>query len=83
MQYADGVACNLRRLDDDIPLLPDAWAADAAEFPILTFSFGFLMKEVLFLPASFYLFEQDLGRAALDIEPSQVLRRAGTLWTEV
>jgi hypothetical protein len=31
---------------------------------------GFLMKDVLFLAASFYLLKQDLVRAASDIERS-------------
>jgi hypothetical protein len=31
---------------------------------------GFLMKDVLFLAASFYLLKQDLVRAAMDIERS-------------
>jgi uncharacterized membrane protein YkgB len=53
-----------------IPFLPDAWAQEAGGFPIMTLPLGFLMKDVLFLAASFYLLKQDLVRAALDIEQS-------------
>src|ERR1700744_4267032 len=53
-----------------IPFLPDAWAREAGGFPIMTLPLGFLMKDVLFLAASFYLLKQDLVRAALDIERS-------------
>jgi uncharacterized membrane protein YkgB len=50
-----------------IPFLPDAWAREAGGFPIMTLPLGFLMKDVLFLAASFYLLKQDLTRAALKI----------------
>jgi uncharacterized membrane protein YkgB len=50
-----------------IPFLPDAWAHEAGGFPIMTLPLGFLMKDVLFLAASFYLLKQDLTRAALKI----------------
>jgi uncharacterized membrane protein YkgB len=50
-----------------IPFLPDAWAREAGGFPIMTLPLGFLMKDVLFLAASFYLLKQDLTRAALEI----------------
>ena len=53
-----------------IPFLPDAWAQEAGGFPIMTLPLGFLMKDVLFLAASFYLLKQGLVRAALDIERS-------------
>ena len=43
---------------------------EAGGFPIMTLPLGFLMKDVLFLAASFYLLKQDLVRAALDIEQS-------------
>jgi hypothetical protein len=33
---------------------------------------GFLMKDVLFFAASFYLLKQDLVRAALEIQPSSI-----------
>jgi uncharacterized membrane protein YkgB len=52
-----------------IPFLPDAWAREAGGFPIMTLPLGFLMKDVLFLAASFYLLKQDLTRAALAIAP--------------
>jgi len=47
-----------------------AWAQEAGGFPIFTLPMGFLMKDVLFLAASFYLLKQDLARAAMDIERS-------------
>jgi uncharacterized membrane protein YkgB len=50
-----------------IPFLPDAWAQQAGGFPIMTLPLGFLMKDFLFLAASFYLLKQDLARAALQI----------------
>jgi uncharacterized membrane protein YkgB len=53
-----------------IPFLPGAWAPEAGGFPIMTLPLGFLMKDVLFLAASFYLLKQDLARAALDMERS-------------
>ena len=48
-----------------IPFLPDGWAREAGGFPIMTLPLGFLMKDFLFLAASFYLLKQDLTRAAL------------------
>ena len=51
-----------------IPFLPDGWAQEAGGFPIMTLPLGFLMKDVLFVAASFYLLKQDLVRAAMDIE---------------
>ena len=53
-----------------IPFLPDAWAQEAGGFPIFTLPMGFLIKDVLFLVASFYLLKQDLTRAALEITRS-------------
>lgn len=53
-----------------IPFLPDGWAREAGGFPIMTLPLGFLMKDVLFLVASFYLLKQDLTRAALEITRS-------------
>src|SRR5215831_12109962 len=50
-----------------IPFLPNAWAKEAGGFPIMTLPLGFLMKDVLFLAASFYLLKQDLTRVALRI----------------
>ena len=51
-----------------IPFLPDAWAREAGGFPIMTLPLGFLMKDVLFLAASFYLLKQDLTRATNEIK---------------
>lgn len=48
-----------------VPFLPDAWAPKAGGFPIMTLPLGFLMKDVLFLAASFYLLKQNLARVAL------------------
>ena len=53
-----------------IPFLPGAWAQEAGGFPIMTLPAGFLMKDFLFLIASFYLLKQDLMRAALEATPS-------------
>jgi uncharacterized membrane protein YkgB len=50
--------------------LPDAWAREAGGFPIMTLPLGFLMKDVLFLAASFCLLKQDLTRAALEMARS-------------
>jgi uncharacterized membrane protein YkgB len=50
-----------------IPFLPDGWAREAGGFPIMTLPLGFLMKDVRFLAASFYLLKQDVARAALEI----------------
>jgi uncharacterized membrane protein YkgB len=55
-----------------IPFLPDAWAQEAGGFPIFTLPMGFLIKDILFLAASFYLLKQDLMRAALEIKPSSI-----------
>jgi uncharacterized membrane protein YkgB len=49
-----------------IPFLPDGWVQEAGGFPIMTLPVGFLMKDFLFLAASFYLLKQDLTRAALE-----------------
>jgi uncharacterized membrane protein YkgB len=51
-----------------IPFLPGGWAPEAGGFPIMTLPLGFLVKDVLFLAASFYLLKQDLGRAALKMK---------------
>src|ERR1700751_5766479 len=55
-----------------IPFLPDAWAHEAGGFPIMTLPLGFLMKDVLFLVASFYLLKQDLMPAALEMKLGKV-----------
>src|SRR5580692_11510366 len=41
-----------------IPLLPDGWATEAGGFPAMYLPEAFLMKDVLFLVASFYLLKQ-------------------------
>jgi uncharacterized membrane protein YkgB len=51
-----------------IPFLPGGWALEAGGFPIMTLPLGFLMKDVLFLAASFYLLKQDMTRAATEIK---------------
>ncbi|GLR85272.1 YkgB family protein [Bradyrhizobium iriomotense] len=51
-----------------IPFLPGGWAQEAGGFPIMTLPIGFLMKDVLFLAASFYLLKQDVTRAAQENE---------------
>jgi uncharacterized membrane protein YkgB len=51
-----------------IPFLPDAWAHEAGGFPIMTLPLGFLMKDFLFLAASFYLLKRDLVRAVPEIK---------------
>ena len=50
-----------------IPLLPNAWAAEAGGFPAMYLPVAFLMKDFLFLAASFYLLKQDLTREAREI----------------
>ncbi len=50
-----------------IPFFPDAWATEAGGFPVMYLPVAFLMKDFLFLAASFYLLKQDLTRAALEI----------------
>jgi uncharacterized membrane protein YkgB len=55
-----------------MPFLPGAWAQEAGGFPIFTLPMGFLMKDVLFLAASFYLLKHDVMRAALEINPSSI-----------
>ena len=53
-----------------IPFLPGGWAPEAGGFPIMTLPLGFLIKDVLFLAASFYLLKQDLTRASLELKRS-------------
>lgn len=48
-----------------IPFMPDGWAASAGGFPAMTEHVAFLMKDLLFLTASFYLLKQDVARAWL------------------
>jgi uncharacterized membrane protein YkgB len=51
-----------------IPFFPDGWAASAGGFPAMTEHLAFLMKDLVLLAASFYLFKEDLIRAALPHE---------------
>lgn len=51
-----------------IPFFPNAWATQAGGFPAMYLPVAFLVKDVLFLVASFYLLKQDLVRAALAIQ---------------
>jgi uncharacterized membrane protein YkgB len=60
-----------------IPFLPNAWAAEAGGFPLMNLPVAFLMKDVLFLAASFYLLKQDLTRAALEAETDRPPRAMG------
>jgi len=53
-----------------IPFFPNAWATEAGGFPAMYLPVAFLMKDFLFLAASFYLLKQDLMRAALTPSPS-------------
>jgi uncharacterized membrane protein YkgB len=55
-----------------IPFLPNAWATEAGGFPAMGLPVAFLMKDFLFLAASFYLLKQDLIRAALETEQRSV-----------
>lgn len=50
-----------------IPLLPNAWAAEAGGFPAMYLPVAFLMKDILFLVVSFYLLKQDLMRAVREV----------------
>ncbi len=51
-----------------IPFLPNAWATEAGGFPAMYLPVAFLMKDFIFLAASFYLLKQDVMRAAAEIE---------------
>lgn len=48
-----------------IPFLPNAWAPAADGFAVMNLPVAFLMKDILFLAASFYLLKQDLARASV------------------
>ena len=48
-----------------IPFIPGAWAASAGGFPAMTETAAFLMKDLVLLAVSFYLFKQDLMRVSL------------------
>ena len=62
-----------------IPFLPNGWAQEAGGFPVMTLPLGFLMKDVLFLAASFYLLKQDVTRAALGMTRSCAVREFGPI----
>jgi len=47
-----------------IPFFPNAWAQEAGGFPAMYLPVAFLVKDFLFLAASFYLLKQDLTRLA-------------------
>jgi uncharacterized membrane protein YkgB len=55
-----------------IPFLPDAWAVEAGGFPAMYLPVAFLMKDFLFLAASFYLLKRDFTRVAMEIAPIRV-----------
>jgi uncharacterized membrane protein YkgB len=59
-----------------IPWMPDGWNADAG-FPAMQGNVAFLMKDVVFLAASFYLLKQDVVRAALTLGERRERREAG------
>jgi uncharacterized membrane protein YkgB len=48
-----------------IPFMPDGWAKSAGGFPAMVGNVAFLMKDVVLLAVSVYLFKQDLLRATL------------------
>lgn len=50
-----------------IPFLPNAWAIEAGGFPAMYLPVAFLVKDVIFLAASFYLLKQDLMRSASSV----------------
>jgi uncharacterized membrane protein YkgB len=51
-----------------IPFVPNAWAGEAGGFPAMYLPVAFLLKDFLFLAASFYLLKQDFTRVAMEIE---------------
>jgi uncharacterized membrane protein YkgB len=63
-----------------IPFLPNAWAPEAGGFPAMYLPVAFLMKDVLFLVVSFYLFQHDLRRSAQEIERNKVDTSEAKLW---
>ncbi len=48
-----------------IPFMPDGWEKSAGGFPAMVGNVAFLMKDVVLLAVSVYLFKQDLLRATL------------------
>lgn len=65
-----------------IPFFPNAWAQEAGGFPAMYLPVAFLMKDVLFLVVSFYLFQHDLKRSARQIELSRVDTSEARFWRE-
>src|SRR5271155_2538541 len=60
-----------------IPFFPNAWATEAGGFPAMYLPVAFLIKDFLFLAASFYLLKQDLTRAALGIAENRASSLGG------
>ena len=50
-----------------IPFFPNAWAVEAGGFPAMYLPVAFLLKDVLFLTVSIYLFQLDVRCAAREI----------------
>lgn len=55
-----------------IPSLPNAWASEAGGFPAMYLPVAFLLKDFLFLAASFYLLKQDFTRVAMGVERARL-----------
>ena len=49
-----------------IPFMPDGWDPSAGGFPAMTGNVPFLMKDVVLLAVSIYLFKQDLAKIMRD-----------------
>jgi uncharacterized membrane protein YkgB len=64
-----------------IPFIPGAWAASAGGFPAMTETAAFLMKDLVLLAVSFYLFKQDLMRVSLTARKTDlpIVESSGTL----
>jgi uncharacterized membrane protein YkgB len=54
-----------------IPFIPDGWAQSAGGFPAMVGNVAFLMKDVVLLAVSVYLFKQDLLRVTLADESAR------------
>ncbi|TXI86336.1 MULTISPECIES: YkgB family protein [unclassified Cupriavidus] len=62
-----------------IPFMPNGWAESAGGFPAMVGPVAFLMKDVVLLAASFYLFKEDVQRVVAESQaPASV--RTGTSW---
>jgi uncharacterized membrane protein YkgB len=66
-----------------IPFFPNGWAASAGGFPAMKENVAFLMKDLVLLAVSFYLFKQDLVRASLPARKTDlpITESSGTLDT--